>query len=156
MMAAQNWLIHLLFFILACIYSGASEIFQNVQSQNEEAMSMLSELLQDKDGWQLVGKKDGVTVERRYLDPGSYVAESDRVKSGKHACVRSKGTINAPAQAVFDLFVDNTRVSEYNEHCSELKDVAEVHRDHTGRQWTKISWVIHFFVDKHKKWMVIF
>lgn len=143
-MTSLQRLFLLLLVIAGCIYckvGAASDFLQNIQAQNAEAMVMLSSLLHDRNGgWKIVGEKDGVTVERRYLDPGSYVAESDRVKSGKHACVRSVGFIKAPAEAVFNLFIDNSRVSEYNEHCIELKDIAEVHRHPTGRHWTKISW----------------
>jgi hypothetical protein len=73
-----------------------------------------------------VNEKDGVSVERRALSSGSFVDPVDREKGSKHACVRSKGVLHAPAQSVFDLFIDNDRVDEYNEHCVEVRDVMDV------------------------------
>ena len=38
----------------------------------------------------------------------------DSSKGAKHACVKSSGIINAPAEKVFKLFADNSRVKGYN------------------------------------------
>ena len=122
--------------------TGDMDLFmKNIDAHNEEAMSILSGLLSSKDGWKFVNEKDGVSVERRQLPSGSFVDKVDRMKGGKHACVRSTGILNAPATEVFNLFIDNDRVSEYNEHCVKVHDVADVTKQGIGsRQWTKIAW----------------
>ena len=119
----------------------SSDFLKNIEEDNQEAMSMLTSLLHNRDGWKFVNEKDGVTVERRHVSPGSYVDTIDRSKGDKHACVRSKGIINCSAEDVFKLFIDNSRVSEYNEHCAELRDVMEVSKAELGKSWTKIAWV---------------
>lgn len=117
------------------------EFLKNIDKDNQEAMSMLNQLLYNKEGWKFVNEKDGVTVERRHLSPGSYVDNIDRMKGTKHACIRSKGIINCSAESVFQLFIDNSRVAEYNEHCAELKDVEEISKAGLGNSWTKVAWV---------------
>ena len=122
--------------------TGDVDLFmKNIDAHNEEAMSILSGLLSSKDGWKFVNEKDGVSVERRQLPSGSFVDRVDRIKGGKHACVRSSGILKAPALEVFNLFIDNDRVSEYNEHCTKVRDVIDVTKQGIGsRQWTKIAW----------------
>ena len=97
--------------------------FDSVDDHNKEAAAMLSELFSATSGWDYVNIKDGVKVEKRTLPAGSFVDASDAEKGSKHACVKSTGIIKAPLEAVFELFTDNTRVSEYNEHCKVIKDV---------------------------------
>ncbi len=41
-------------------------------------------------------------------------------KSAQFAAVKATGIIDAPLQQVYDLFTDNSRVSEYNEYCKEV------------------------------------
>ena len=122
--------------------TGDVDLFMNsIDVHNEEAMSILTGLLSSEDGWKFVNEKDGVSVERRQLPSGSFVDKIDRIKGGKHACVRSSGVLKAPASDVFNLFIDNGRVSEYNEHCAKVHDVIDVTKQGIGsRQWTKIAW----------------
>ena len=130
----------LILFLSLFTTSISSPFFDNIKRDNEEAMSIFTSILQSREGWKFVAEKHGVTVERRNLPPGSFVSDDDKKKSQKHACVRSKGIINAPSETVFNLFVDNNRVSEYNEHCILLKDITEFPKD-SSNKWTKISWV---------------
>lgn len=54
-------------------------------------------------GWKLIKSEDGFDVYRKFMGEGSHFA-----------CVKCTGNINAPAQNIFELFEDNTRVKEYN------------------------------------------
>ena len=113
---------------------------------------MLSELFSATSGWKYVNTKDGVIVEKRTLPAGSFVDASDAEKGSKHACVKSTGVVKAPLDVVFELFTDNSRVSEYNEHCKVMKDVhqfpqkgkapfaADSGADGMGGGSTKITW----------------
>lgn len=118
--------------------------FDKVEEHNKEAASLFMQLFNTKTGWEHVNTKDGVRVERRTLPAGTFVDASDAEKGSKHACVKSTGIVKASPDAVFDLFVDNTRVSEYNEHCKEMKDVQlfpkKMGLNPTENSWTKISW----------------
>lgn len=68
--------------------------------------------------WTFVNKKDGVTVHKRYLQEAPiYLSDEDIIAGKKHALVKSSGVIDAPPKAVFELFLNNKRVKEYNEHC---------------------------------------
>eukprot|EP01038_Epipyxis_sp_PR26KG_P007752 gene7752-10530_t len=110
-----------------------------IDCQNKEALTILERILSTKDGWEFVTNRDGVVVERRYMSSGSFVSPEDAAKGSKHACVKSSGIINAPPEAVFKLFLDNTRVREYNEHCINIKDVLYLPRI-VGNQWSKLVW----------------
>ena len=46
----------------------------------------------------------------------------------------------APPESVLSLFLDNSRVREYNEHCSLLKDVYTFSKKIGSSSWSKISW----------------
>lgn len=119
----------------------ADNIFfqQSVEQQNEEALKMFLELLKSTSGWTFVGERDGVSVSKRALPAGRFVAKEDAMRGSKHACVRSVGILEAKPEAVFDLFQDNSRVSEYNEHCTLMKDVLKF-KKRSDKMWTKISW----------------
>ena len=126
--------------------------FDNVDEHNKEAAAMLSELFSATSGWEYVNTKDGVIVEKRTLPAGSFVDASDAEKGSKHACVKSTGVVKAPLDVVFELFTDNSRVSEYNEHCKVMKDVHQFPQkgkapfagdsgaDGMGGGSTKITW----------------
>ena len=116
--------------------------FTKVEEHNKEASNMLNQLFHTKSGWEYVNTKDGVKVEKRTLPAGTFVDASDAEKGSKHACVKSTGIVKASSDAVFDLFMDNARVSEYNEHCKEMKDIHAFPKgmNPTENTWTKISW----------------
>jgi hypothetical protein len=70
-----------------------------------------------------VAQKDGVTVEKRFLSAGTFVSVGDAAKGSKHACVKSSSVLDAHPESVFQLFADNARVRQYNEHCATAVDV---------------------------------
>lgn len=114
-----------------------------------------------RDDWEHVATTSGVVVHRQYITLGSdgmpappssweTVAAatpavvrkesgvtgdgmSDRAPQG-FACVKATAILNAPPEVVFMLFADNSRVSEYNEHCKRVIDVEILAPD------TKITW----------------
>ena len=55
-------------------------------------------------------------------------------KSPRFACVKATAVISVPPEVVYLLFADNSRVSEYNEHCREVKDLEVLSQD------SKITW----------------
>ena len=131
-----------------------SFFMNNVRKHNQEAMNMVNRLICSSEGCKrqhtnyalthvpaflfshylrffvgnFVNEKDGVSVERRQLPSGSFVDPVDQAKGCKHACVRSSGVLNAPASSVFNLFIDNDRVAEYNEHCAEVRDIMDIEK----------------------------
>ena len=125
---------------LNSLNEAVNNFFAKVEEQNQEASDTLSRLFYSNSGWNFVNTKDGVNVEKRTLPAGSFVDVIDAAKGSKHACVKSSGVIQASAEAVFDLFQDNSRVSSYNEHCLLMKDVHNFPRKPTDQSWTKVSW----------------
>lgn len=113
--------------------------FSKIDQDNDAAFGMLSHLLTTKDGWTHVATNNGVVVERRSLAPGPFVDQSDAAKAGKHACVKSSGLMNCDAESVFKMFMDRTRVREYNEHVTELRDVHLFPRK-SSDNFSKITW----------------
>jgi len=118
------------------VFHGASEL----RDQNEANVVNMKELI-DSDGWNLVVVTDGpnpISVWSKKLPPGSHVASDDAndVAAAKHACIKATAVIKAPPREVFKLFLDNSRVSEYNEHCNDLEDLEHLSPD------TKISWSV--------------
>lgn len=72
----------------------------------------------------LVGGGRG--VERREADAGK--------GSAQFACVKATAVLSVPPEVVYLLFADNSRVSEYNEHCREVMDLEILSED------SKITW----------------
>ena len=115
-----------------------------------------------RDGWEHVATTSGVVVHRQYIALGSdgmpaprsswetvsaatpaVVRNESGVTGGDgiserapqgFACVKATAILNAPPEVVFMLFADNSRVSEYNEHCKRVIDVEILAPD------TKITW----------------
>ena len=124
------------------------DFLKAIQRDNKLAREILDKLVSSESTstsqWKFVNKKDGVTVEKCFPLAGPYISESDAERGSKHACVKSVGIIDAPPEKVFKLFSDNSRVTEYNEHCVSLKDILYINKPpivSTPNQcWTKISW----------------
>jgi hypothetical protein len=112
----------------------------NLEQHNKIAYYNLQSLHRSNHGWIFVNKKDGVTVHKRFLqDAPVYLSANDVIAGKKHAIVKSTGIIDAPPKDVFDLFLNNDRVKEYNEHCEVLKDVHTLPRQGLV-SWSKIAW----------------
>ena len=60
----------------------------------------------------------------------------------KHACVKSVGIIDAPPEKVFQLFENNDRVCEYNEHVKIVEDAMSIpiKSNYGGKTWAKVTW----------------
>jgi hypothetical protein len=92
---------------------------REMDAHNELAYSNLMELHSSRSQWKLVNVKDGVSVHKYFMRRSpAYLHEDDVAAGKKHAIVRSSGIIDAPPSAIFDLFLNNERVKEYNEHCT--------------------------------------
>lgn len=96
------------------------------------------------DGWQFVTVRHGVKVMKRFLGAGPFVSDKDSQRGEKHICVKSFGLIDAPPEAVFQMFIDKSRVKEYNEHIVEMDDrktFPVVSNPISGlKHWTKLTW----------------
>jgi len=96
------------------------------------------------DGWTFVSEDtsghDPITVYKKTVPPGTHVqsasGEADEAAAEKHACIKVTALLNAAPHDLYQLFLDNSRVSEYNEHCALLEDVEVCSRD------TKVSWSV--------------
>ena len=122
---------------------------ENLEAHNEEAYEMVMALQRSEgSGWKhVVTTPSGVTVETRKMPTGTFTISSDAAAGEKHAGVKTTGTIKAPPEEVFKLFINNDRVNEYNEHIVKIEDVegvlpTENARDRNGKglRWTKMAW----------------
>lgn len=114
-----------------------------LKAENEEMYALLLDLVSNKDGWtHVVTTADGVTVQKRKMPTGSYVKEEDAAAGKKHAGVKSTGIIKAPIETVFELFIDNDRVREYNEHIVKVRNVDALipKSSNSKSHWTKVTW----------------
>jgi len=126
------------------------EFISKLDKENDAASKILASILTSKSGWTHVNTKDGVTVEKRFLPAQDFVSVEDRKKGGKHACVKSSGIINSSPESVYELFCDNSRVNEYNEHCIKMIDVLQFgggrgkggggKKSNGVETWSKITW----------------
>jgi hypothetical protein len=123
------------------------ESFSNdLALENKEALSLLLRILKSKSKWNFVGEKQGVKVEKMFLPAGTFVSDVDAAKGSKHACIKSSGIIDASAEDVFNLFLDNSRVKEYNEHCVEVKDVKYFPKQNNKQWFFTLFFLIVFFI----------
>jgi len=82
--------------------------------------------------WELCNEKGGVTVWRTYHD----------VKTGSGTSptptIKARRVIDATPAEAYALFIDDSRVSEYNANCAELEDLVQVSQTPTSQ--TKVNW----------------
>lgn len=81
---------------------------------------------------------DGYGTEKAHGTATEAVAEGGDVdnnrKAPQFACVKATAILDVPPEVVYRLFADNSRVSEYNEHCREVVDLETLSPD------CKITW----------------
>jgi len=116
------------------------EFLNRLDEHNGIAFDMLLNLLNVKNGWEVVSSGSGIQVERRYLQAGPFVDPVDAAKGMKHACVKSTAILNTSASAIFDLFLNTARTKEYNSHCVHVEDVHSLPQESERDQWSKISY----------------
>lgn len=123
------------------------EFVEKLDADNLEAYDLVMDLQKSSgSGWKhVVTTPNGVTVERRKMPTGSYTIPSDAAAGAKHAGVKTTGVIKAPPMKVFNLFINNDRVGEYNEHIVKVLDVDGVvptkkTEAKSPKQWTKLAW----------------
>lgn len=121
--------------------SNDKRFMDNLDSDNKAALKMLDQLYHSSSGWSFITKKLGVTVLRAFIGPGPFVDQEDALKGSKHACIKSYGIIKAPARKIVDLFLNSSRVQEYNEFCAEFRDIMTLPSP-SKATLTKISYAI--------------
>lgn len=98
--------------------------FSLIDEQNNAALKLLNNLLDNSDSWSFVARSNNVTVERRFFNIlGEFVSKEDQSKGRKHACIKSSAIINAKPDDVISLFLDTNRAKEYNEQIVTIEDV---------------------------------
>ena len=120
-----------------------------IDAENKDALNLLLDLLKsDGNGWKEIAKKDGITVERRSLPAGKFVSKEDAEKGFKHACVRTRGIINASPAELFALFQANDLVSQYNDHVKEMRDLKQYAPQRSGADSlrTKLTWSCTLYI----------
>ena len=103
-------------------FEGHGDMQHDVRWVNDNLVEAVETLLDDKD-WQMVSADAGINIWRKYLPADMVVAGKKIDKASKFACVKAQAVIDAPLEKVYDLFVDNSRVREYNEYCKEVRDL---------------------------------
>eukprot|EP00960_Hanusia_phi_P044630 756748-Hanusia_phi.AAC.2 len=103
-------------------FEGLGDMQHDVRWVNDHLVEAVETLLEDKD-WQMVSADAGINIWRKYLPADMVVAGKKIDKASKFACVKAQAVIDAPLEKVYDLFVDNSRVREYNEYCKEVRDL---------------------------------
>eukprot|EP00188_Purpureofilum_apyrenoidigerum_P002077 Plantae.Rhodophyta-Purpureofilum_apyrenoidigerum.ctg22373.p1 GENE.Plantae.Rhodophyta-Purpureofilum_apyrenoidigerum.ctg22373~~Plantae.Rhodophyta-Purpureofilum_apyrenoidigerum.ctg22373.p1 ORF type:complete len:284 (+),score=61.83 Plantae.Rhodophyta-Purpureofilum_apyrenoidigerum.ctg22373:53-853(+) len=111
----------------------ASRRLDNINQKNDELLDKLFKLTEEK-GWEEIRREDDIVIWRKRMPPELNFGGGDAWRAEKFYAVMAKATINAPAHKLFQLFRDNSRVPEYNEHCQKLRDLEYLDKD------TKISW----------------
>jgi hypothetical protein len=120
------------------------EFLQRIDDDNQEALKMLESLEKDDSNWEFVAERQGIQVFKRFIRAGPFVKKSDLLKGQKHACVKSVGILNANADKIFELFLTNDRVHEYNDHCVEVQDLQLLpttsQKPNIIQQFCKVAW----------------
>lgn len=128
--------------IICSSYKHSNSYFNRVEQHNKEALELLNSINYNQEDWTDVSNKNGVHVQRRYLKAGSFVSKADAMAGQKHACIKATGIIkNISPDTLFQLFLDNSRVSEYNEHCIHVKDV-HYFPSKNKNSWSKLTWAV--------------
>jgi len=94
--------------------------------QADILLHSVSKALEDDSIWLKLVDKDGVSVWRSNTDVKNYssclkTSSNDEVQD--FATIRSEAIMTASPKEVYDLFMDNNRVHEYNDNCKELEDL---------------------------------
>eukprot|EP00287_Rhodomonas_sp_CCMP768_P007828 CAMPEP_0196731390 /NCGR_PEP_ID=MMETSP1091-20130531/11149_1 /TAXON_ID=302021 /ORGANISM="Rhodomonas sp., Strain CCMP768" /LENGTH=450 /DNA_ID=CAMNT_0042074523 /DNA_START=251 /DNA_END=1599 /DNA_ORIENTATION=- len=115
----------------------------DVQWVNDKLVAAALQQQQDDASWEAVSSEGGVTVWRKYFPREMRIAGKPIGVSSKFACVKAKAVIDAPLDKVYALFLDNSRVQEYNEYCKDVQDLewldpaTKVTHSFTGRPWSR-------------------
>ena len=95
----------------------------DIQWVNDGLVQASMDLFADQD-WEQVSSDAGIDVWRKYLSPDLQIADRRVDRASKFAVVKARAVIDAPVEQVYDLFTDNSRVSEYNAYCKDVRDHA--------------------------------
>jgi len=85
-------------------------------------------------GWEQISSSNDVEVFKMTLSPDHEVAGRAIKEEAKFAIVKAQAVLDAAPEQVYAYFMDNKRVHEYNEYCTQVEDLEYL--DAT----TKISW----------------
>jgi len=117
---------------------------ETIIQQTHRILDNVETALQRDDLWELINECDGVKVWRTFENIKELHSSSSRTASlarnnnnnskNDVAVIRSEVILNSSPQKVYQLFMDNSRVHEYNENCVELHDI-EYLNDNTKVNW---------------------
>lgn len=107
----------------------SSQLIEHTDKLTENVLVALS----NPSIWEKVNERDGVTVWRTPIDVKTYPnGKSD--PDDDSVTIKSKSIIPYPPHKVYELLQNDDRVSEYNENCQQIQDVANL------GQGSKINW----------------
>jgi len=111
---------------------------EQVDAENKQLIDKVFSLLNDSN-WKVIAQPSSkMTISKRYLESDVSFGGGDTDRAHKFAVVKATATLRATPEAVYELFLDNSRVHEYNEFCRRVSDIEFLHskRPHS----TKITW----------------
>mmetsp|Transcript_51791 Transcript_51791/g.105408 ORF Transcript_51791/g.105408 Transcript_51791/m.105408 type:complete len:518 (+) Transcript_51791:192-1745(+) len=115
---------------------------EDVTWVNDKLVQTAMQMREDS-SWESVSDEGGLTVWRKYFSKDTAFAGKNIGSAAKFACVKARSVIDAPLETVYELFLDNTRVQEYNEYCKDVVDLewldqsTKVTHSFTGRPWSR-------------------
>mmetsp|Transcript_14823 Transcript_14823/g.34797 ORF Transcript_14823/g.34797 Transcript_14823/m.34797 type:complete len:510 (+) Transcript_14823:186-1715(+) len=122
---------------------GEVALQHDVQWVNDKLVAAALQQQTDDASWEAVSDEGGLTIWRKYFPKDMPIAGRKIGSAAKFACVKAQATIDAPLEKVYELFLDNSRVQEYNEYCKGVQDLewldetTKVTHSFTGRPWSR-------------------
>ena len=111
---------------------------ETIIQQTHRILDNVETALQNEDIWELINECDGVKVWRTFENikemHSSTSTNKNKSSNNDVAVIRSEVILNSSPQKVYQLFMDNSRVHEYNENCVELHDIEYLNHN------TKVNW----------------
>lgn len=97
---------------------------QRLQLENDANCNNMFDVINSGDWERVVVTDDAnpIKVWKKNLPPGTHLANehANDASAAKFACIKATAIIESPPHVVYKLFLDNSRVREYNEHCHKV------------------------------------
>jgi hypothetical protein len=107
---------------------------ESIIQQTHDILQNVQNALRQDSLWELINESDGVKVWRTFVDIKGMNSNGRSSTANDVAVIRSEAILNSSPQKVYSLFMDNSRVHEYNDNCVELHDIEYLNSN------TKVNW----------------
>lgn len=107
---------------------------ESIIQQTHDILQNVQNALHQDSLWELINESDGVKVWRTFVDIKGMNSNGRGSAANDVAVIRSEAILNSSPQKVYSLFMDNSRVHEYNDNCVELHDIEYLNSN------TKVNW----------------